>query len=180
MSANQLSVLDRARVAFAGRRYDFWLDLRYVRRRTRRDLRTELTANLTEAAADVGVSQALANVGSLRTLAADATRTDEPAARWYAGTIAALTAFTASLFLFVVQALTYVEGVLDSGTDDGEVGSSLFPFLWSEVVVEPSSDGFAFTLFPGPMPIVFAAVVGAVVARPWRAIRPSLNAASIA
>lgn len=165
-----LSRLDRARIALAGRRYDFWLDLRYVRRRQRRDLRTELTANLTEAAGRVGVSEALAGVGSLRTLASEATRSDDATPRWYAGTVAGLTAFAAAVFLLVVQSLSYVEGVLDSGVE-GEVSSSLFPFVWSEITVTTGEDGFEFFIAPGPMPLLVAIVVGALVARPWRALK---------
>ncbi|MEM9131716.1 MAG: hypothetical protein AAF962_09955 [Actinomycetota bacterium] len=165
-----LSRLDRARIALAGMRYDFWLDLRYTPRRRRRELRTELTANLTEAAERVGVAQALAGVGSLRVMAAETTRPDEAAPRWYAGTVAGLTAFTGALFLLLVQTFSYLEGVLDSEVV-GEVSSSLFPFVWTEITVISGEDGFEFFIAPGPVPLVFAVVVAALVARPWRALR---------
>lgn len=178
--ATAVPLIDRARIALAGARYDFWLDIHYTRRRDRRALRSELTANLTEAAADVGSGPALANIGSLRRLAAETTRPDPDQPRWYAGAVAGLNALFVLWFVFLLQALTYVEGVLDAGTD-AEVGSALFPFLWSEVVVSSAdADGFGFSLAPGPMPFVYAAAVGLIVARPWRAVgsRRTVSAAA--
>ena len=53
-----MSLIDRFRRENAVQQYDFWLDLRAVPMRRRRELRRELRANLTEASADVGMTRA--------------------------------------------------------------------------------------------------------------------------
>lgn len=179
-NANALPFTDRARIWWAVRRYDFWLDTFFARRGVRRDLRRELSANLTDAATTVGAKQAVANVGGLRRLAAQMTAPEEDRPRWYAGAMAGLAALAALWLLFLLQAFTYVEGVLDSEPAQ-EISSSLFPFVWSEVVVTPDTgDGFSFTLFPGPMPFVYAGLVWLWVARPWRALRSTPSLATVA
>ncbi len=167
--ASGLSWLDRLRIGWAGVRYNFWLDLRFVRSKVRRELRRELVANLREAAADVGVSRALANVGSLRTLATEVARPDESQPRWYAGPIAGLAAAAGSFALFLAQAATYAEGVLDADVDR-EVSSGLFPFPWSQVTVSPGDDGMSVAAQSGPLPMILALAIGLVVARPWRVL----------
>ncbi|MPZ64703.1 MAG: hypothetical protein GEU83_04020 [Pseudonocardiaceae bacterium] len=54
-----MTFLDRLRVENAVMVYDFWMDLRGVRGRRRRELRRELRTNLRDAAADVGMGTAL-------------------------------------------------------------------------------------------------------------------------
>lgn len=165
----ELRLTDWARITLAGARYDFWLDLNSVPGRDRRDLRRELKANLREASAAVGSATALKNLGSLRALASETARDGDLRSRWLAGWVAALSVLAASVVAFLIASLYYSEGVIDSGVD-GPVSSSLFPFLWSEIAVDASDGGIAWTASPGPVPLAAAAVTWILVARPWRSL----------
>lgn len=55
-----MNVLDRVRIERAVLGYDWWLDLRGTPWRRRRDLRSELRANLRDAAAHIGARAAVA------------------------------------------------------------------------------------------------------------------------
>jgi hypothetical protein len=98
--AQRLSALDGARIAGAGWRYDFWLDLRSVPRTRRRELRAELQSNLTEAACRVGVGPAIRALGSVRRLAAETTRDGYLRSRWTAGWVAGVSALALLLVMF--------------------------------------------------------------------------------
>ncbi len=163
------SVLDRARIWGAGLRYDFWLDLNSVPAKRRRSLRSELRANLTEAAASVGATIAIRRVGSLRSMARESVVDDVSRPRWLAGWWAGLSTLAALVVLFMLMSLVYAEGVLDSGVTT-PVSSGLFPFVGSEITIDPSPDGggIALSMSPGFGPFVAALVVFVLVARPWR------------
>lgn len=164
-----LSILERAKVVWAAARYDFWLDLNSVPGRQRKELTSELKANLYDAAADVGLQTALANVGSLRVLAGETTRDGRLRSRWMAGWVTALSVLALLFVAFVVLTLYYTEGVLDAGATE-PVHTSLFPFLWSEVTVDPSAGGLAWSMQPGPIPLLAAITAWLVVTRPWRSL----------
>lgn len=168
-STRPLSLTDRARIGWASARYDVWLDLYSVPRKQRRELRAELAANLHDAADDVGIGRALANIGSLRALAAATTRDGTLRSPWLAGWLAAWCALATTLVAFLVLTLYYTEGVLDAGASE-PIRSSLFPFVGSEVTVDPSTTGVEWTFEPGPMPLVVAVVAWSVVAKPWRSL----------
>ncbi len=165
------SIVDRARVWGASLRYDFWLDLNSVPARRRRSLRSELRANLAEAASSVGATTAIRRVGSLRTMAREAVVDDVSRPRWLAGWWAGLSTFATLALVFMLMALVYAEGVLDSGVTT-PVSSGLFPFVGSEVTVDPSptGGGLAVSMAPGFGPLLVALVVFVLVARPWRLI----------
>jgi|688.fasta_scaffold267519_3 hypothetical protein len=168
-NTQRVSIPDTARIAFAGFRYDFWLDLRSVPRRRRRELRSELRSNLADAALHVGVGPALSNLGSLRRLAAETTEDGQLRSRWTAGWTAAVTTLAVLLFAFLVLTLYWAEGALDAGATE-PVRSSLFPFLGSTIEVDPSNDGLAWSMEPGPAPLVSAFIVWLLVAKPWRSL----------
>lgn len=165
-----LPALDRARISWASLRYDFWLTDNSVPRRSRRALRDELTSNLAEASADVGVQTALRSVGPLRVLAATTARDGQLRSRWLAGWVSAIAVLSLILFAFLVASLYYGSGVLDAGVTQ-PVRSSLFPFIGSRVTVDPGNDGIALSLQPGPLPLVAAAVAFIIAAKPWRSLR---------
>jgi hypothetical protein len=165
------SFTDRLRLAWLSARYDFWLDLNSVPRRDRRELRNELLSNVHDAAADVGVRNATANIGKLRHLARQTARDGELRSAWSAAITASLTTVAALIVGFLFLSLYYVEGVLDSGTDQ-VVTSSLFPFFGSQIEVEPATaDGLGFSVSPGALPLLTGVLVFIVVAKPWRALR---------
>lgn len=165
-----LSALDRSRISWAGTRYDFWLDVNSVPRKHRKALRSELRSNLAEASAVDGVSKALDNVGPLRRLASDVAHDGRLRSRWLAGWVAAVGTLAVIVVAFFLLSLYYSEGVLDAGAT-GPVRTSLFPFVGSQVTVDPSNDGIAWTLAPGPLPLIGGLVAWVLVAKPWRSLR---------
>ncbi len=168
-NTQQLHGIDRARIQWATARYDLWLDLHFTKPSDRRELRRELAGNLTEAASNVGVSEALRGVGSLRRLARETSQETGRRSRWYAGFVAGLSVFVLLVVGFIAQTLMWAEGVQDAGVTH-EVHGSLFPFVGSNVAIDPSP-GMAMTIEPGPLPFVAALAVFLVVAKPWRATR---------
>lgn len=182
-STENLSIIDRTRIWWAAKRYDFWLDLRFVPRKRRKDLALELRSNLSAASGRHGVDEAMKRVGSLRSLAAAATTDDAKHVRWNAGATMAVTALAFSAVVFLMLSFYYTEGVLDSGTTE-RVSSGLFPFFGSKITVNPpqsNASSFSFEMSTGPLPLVLAAATFVTVARPWRAIRrhPAGGATSI-
>src|SRR5699024_11186186 len=73
---HRMRTTDRIRLEHAVQRYDFWLDMRGVSMRRRRELRRELRTNLAEATADVGMTRAIFGIGSPKELAHAATEND--------------------------------------------------------------------------------------------------------
>ncbi len=106
-------------------------------------------------------------------MAAEAARDDVLRPRWLVGSVSALTSFLITVVAFAVVSFYFMEGVLDSETTE-PVRSSLFPFPWSEVEVDPSSGVFSLTLQPGPMPLFTAALTWIATTRPWRISRSNL------
>lgn len=172
-----LSVADRLRIRWAVARYDLFLDLHSVPGRHRRELRNELRSNLSEAASAVGARQALAGVGSLRALARENAIDGQLRSRWVAGFVAGLTTLAALFVAFLFLSLYYASGVLDAGAT-GPVATWLFPFVGSEVSVDPS-DGLTLQFQTGPLPLVAALIVWLAVSRPWRAIARRLGSRSL-
>lgn len=165
------SLLGKARIAFAGVRYNFWLDLYSVPRTQRRTLRAELTTNLDDAARCVGVGRALSSVGSLRCLAARSAPHGRHGTRWAAGAVAAAATVVGLLAVFVIATLYWGEGVLEAGGTE-TVRSGLFPFFGSRVGISPADDRVAWSMETGPVPLIAAFVVWLIVTRPWRSLRP--------
>lgn len=163
-----MKATDGLRIWWGSARYDFWLDIEGVPARSRRDLRRELRANLTEAADYVGAGRALVNVGGMRALAAEATLDGAPRAAWTAGLTAGFASFALLAVLFLFAAGYYTEGVLDAGAAE-PVSSGLFPFPGSAVEVHDRGPaGLEVTASQGPVPLVVPLVVFVIVARPWR------------
>lgn len=171
MTTPDHSTIDRLRIAWLSARYDLWLDLASVPRRDRRDLRSELVANVNDAAAVVGVPPAIANIGSVRRLAKQTAYEGDLRSAWTAAIVAGFSTVVGLFVGFLFLSLYYIEGVLDAGSDE-VVSSWLFPFYGSMVEVEPATaDGLGFTVSPGFLPFVAGLVVFVAIAKPWRAIR---------
>lgn len=171
MTTRKPSTIDRLRIAWLSARYDLWLDLASVPRRDRRDLRSELVANVNDAATVVGVPTAISNIGSVRRMAKQTVLEGELRSAWTAAFTAGFSTIVGLTLGFLLLSLYYIEGVLDAGSDQ-TVSSWLFPFFGSLIEVEPATtDGLGFTVYPGPLPFVAGIVVFVVIAKPWRALR---------
>ncbi len=171
MTTPNHSIIDRLRIAWLSARYDLWLDLASVPRRDRRDLRSELVANVNDAAAVVGVPSAIANIGSVRRLAKQTALDGELRSAWTAAITAGFSTLVGLTIGFFFLSLYYIDGALDAGSNE-VVSSWLFPFFGSMVEVEPATtDGLGFSVSPGPLPFIAGIIVFVVVAKPWRAIR---------
>lgn len=159
--------------------YDFWLDLRGVRRKQRRALVKDLRANLTEAAADVGMTRALFGIGSPKQLAHQSAPRDPARPRWNSAAFAALITFAFVVLGMQWAVLNAVNGVLASGVTGRDVVVDLFPWLGADttVHVQPGGAGFsasgALDSTTAAWMLIPAAVVFLVVAQPWRLLRRS-------
>lgn len=176
-----MKLMGKVRIWWACARYNFWLDIFFVRRKHRRALRRDLKGNLSAAANEIGISQALANVGGLRQLAASTSRDGEFRSSWYAGAVAASLALLCVWCLFLLVSLYYIAGVVHSGVTE-RVGSTLLPFFGSTIEVQNSTSELNFEVGVGAgfMPIVAAASAFVIVAKPWRTWRRPPNSASAA
>lgn len=167
-----MGIIDRLRIEDAVQRYDFWLELRGARGRQRRALRRELRANLRDAAADIGVTRALFNIGSPKELAYAMTPQAQSRPRWSLGALAASLAFAATAIGMLWTAAVYFEGVSDAGTVGREVSSFVFPWFGSTFHAQVLADGEGLMMgITSPWALlVVPLLVFLVVARPWRAL----------
>lgn len=168
------TMTDRFRIENAVQRYDFWLDMRGVPTRRRRELRRELRANLTEAGADVGMTHALFGIGSPKELAYAATENDPSRPRWGRGALVAALVFALVVFALMYTATVFTQGVEASGIVGETVRGSVLPWYGVEFSarVEEGRGGLAtgasmsFYYILGLPLLVFL-----LVAQPWRLLR---------
>ena len=176
-----MGIVDTIRIENAVQTYDFWLELRGTRWRRRRELCRELRDNLRAAAADVGVTQALFNIGSPKQLAY--AMTDEYAARprWSLGAMWASITFGLVAVALVLTSIVFLEGVLATGLV-GEARGGAFPWAGVEFVaeVQPDGRGFGTGAIGGQWYLLgWPLVVFLLVAQPWRALRHAGVAAKV-
>ncbi len=169
-----MTIIDRVRMENAVQRYDFWLDVRGVPMRRRRELRRELRSNLTEARADVGMTRALFGIGSPKQLAYETAPGDPSRPRWGQGALVAAAVFGAVVFACMYTATTFTAGVEASGVVGETVRGFVFPWYGVEFSarVEPDRGGLAtgarnvqYYFFGLPL-LAFL-----LVAQPWRLLR---------
>ncbi|MEO5651370.1 MAG: hypothetical protein ABIN79_09205 [Marmoricola sp.] len=162
------AVLDRARIESVVQRYDFWLDFDGVRRPRRRELRSELRANLRDAATHQGVQAALLGIGSPRGFARDTANADGARPSWSVGAYLGLAVFSVLTLLWLVTMLGFVDGVQASGVTGREVSGTVFPW-GSPVSAEIERDGSGLQA-GGTLPLaIWLLSLAAFVAgaRPW-------------
>lgn len=167
-----MGIIDRLRIEDAVQRYDFWLELRGARGRQRRALRRELRANLRDAAADIGVTRALFNIGSPKQLAWEMTPEAASRPRWSMGAMWASLAFGMVVFAVLLTSISFTAGVEASGVVGETVRGFVFPWFGVDYMarVEPGRGGLSVGAgnvqwyFLGIPLLTFLAV-----ARPWRA-----------
>ena len=166
-----MNLVYRVRLENAVWSYSFWLDLRFVTFRRRRQLRSELRANLHDAAERTDARTAISGLGSIRAMAVDAVPFDSTRPRWYAGVQMGLVALVVVWALQVLAMIAWVDGV-KAAVQDAErtVTGSLpfFPGSFMKFEQQVAPNGFSVTLEPGWGAFVVAALVLVVVARPWR------------
>lgn len=169
-----MNPIDLFRRENAIQQYDFWLDIRGVPMRQRRGLRRELRTNLTEASADVGMTEALFGIGSPKQLAYSATEEDPARPRWGLAAMVAALVFGVVVFAVVYTATTFTAGVEASGVVGETVRGFVFPWYGVEFSarVEPDRGGLAtgaaniqYYMFGLPL-LAFV-----LVAQPWRLLR---------
>jgi hypothetical protein len=167
-----MNVLDRARIERAVLAYDWWLDLRGTPWRRRRDLRSELRANLRDAATHTGARAAVAALGSTRQMAGDAAPDDPGRPRWAVGCYSGVAALMLTLLAALLAGLAWADGVMSADPEQPVRGSvTLLP--GSSMEYAPLGDGFAVSTSVGWLPLAVGLLVFVVVARPWRAVRHS-------
>ncbi len=159
------SWLDRLRVGEAVSNYDFWLSLRAIGGRRRRDLREELRANLWAATLRVGSRDAVRALGSTRRLAAGSTA-ERSGPRWGFAVAAGLTAIEVVVLVQLLVATVWADAAEAAKVSRLEGGVTLIPGMHLEF--EHSAQRMAFGFSPGPVSLVVGALVFLVVARPWR------------
>jgi len=164
-----MNVLDRVRIERAVLSYDWWLDLRGTPWRRRRDLRSELRANLREAAGRSGARAAVAALGSTRQMAAEAVPDDPTRPRWTVGLHSGLGALVLTLLGALIAALAWADGVM-STDPDGPASGSITLLPGSSVEYAPVGEGFSVSYGVGWLPLAVAVAVFIAVARPWRAM----------
>jgi hypothetical protein len=169
-----MTVLDRLRIENALLRYDFWLEMRGVGGRRRRELRRELRANLGEASADVGTTRALFGIGSPKELAHAATDADPYRPRWSQGAIWAAVVLGLVLFALMFTATAFTAGVEASGVTGETVRGTVFPWFGVDFAarVEPDRGGLAVGASGSFLHVLGLPLLTFVlVAKPWRVLR---------
>lgn len=170
-----MNVRDTIRLESWLTRYDFWLDSRGVPLGVRSALGKEMRANLTEAAADVGLAEALAGVGEPRRLADEAAEVavDPTRPTWLSGVMAALTALAAYAVVIALAAVSFFQGVIASGVDH-EVEGRLLVAPGLRVLAQESSEAISLGLegfaWLAPALAALAFVLGS---RLWRLAIPA-------
>lgn len=161
------SLLDRIRVVEAVNNYDFWLSLRGVSGRRRRDLRDELRANLWDATLRIGSKAAVAAVGSTRKLAAGSVA-ENSGPHWGRGLFAGLVAVESVVMLQVFVATVWADAADAAQVTRLSGGVTLVPGM--RVEFEHTAERLAFDLSLGPISLVIGGLVFLAVAQPWRLV----------
>lgn len=175
-ASDRLGLADRLRLAAVTTRLSVLLEDLPARRS--REIRQDVEAELLAAAADGGMRQAVAGLGSLRVLAEGYKEAEgRPLPRWWTGGAAAFVVAAA----WIAGAGIYVAGLLDGSTAAGPGPTSVTGwYLWSDVVATRSADSIGMS-FEGHGPLVglaTTAIVFFVAGRGWRLMsgRPSRRA----
>lgn len=174
--SGKFAFADRLRISAAVVRYDFWLDVRGVSRRRRRDLREELRANLDAAAEQVGTAQALAALGSLRRMSAEAVPT-ATGPRWNTGGLAAAGTFLVVAITELFAIIAWTSAAEASGADRVEGSLPFFP--GSVATWDGSGGGFSIAFEPGWLVIAAVAIAFVLGSRPWLAATRRGGAAAV-
>lgn len=155
-------------------RYDFWLDSRGVPLGVRSALGREMRANLTEAAADVGLGQALAGAGSPKELATEAAEgaVDPTRPRWLEGLAWAAAAAVVYGVVVLVSVVTFFQGVSATDAERARGWALLAPGLQIDVVRTDEQLSLGVTGIPWLLPVL-ALLAFLLGSRIWRLAIPA-------
>jgi len=161
-----LSLTDRLRRWSYLQDLELWLDP--MTRRRRREVLNELRVNLADAAADVGMAQAIDDLGRPRVLARELVEA-EPRRRpsWSLGVLGA----GGLLLVAMLAGMGYLAGMTDAllGTGGGTAEGS---FLGVRVLTTATESELSWELAGWSWPIFVASVLALLVcARAWRLAR---------
>ncbi len=167
-----MRLIDWLRIENAVQTYDFWLELRGTRWRRRKELRGELRSNLRDAAADIGITAALFNIGSPKQLAYAVTPEASRRPRWSLGALWAVLAGGLIMHSLIFTSAAFLGGVKASGVTGREVRGGAFPWFGVDFIakVEPDDRGLAFGASGGLWYLLVPLAVFVLVAQPWRAL----------
>lgn len=168
-----MRIIDRLRIENAVQTYDFWLELRGMRWRRRKEARRELRTNLRDAAADIGVTQALFNIGSPKQLAYAMTPDATKRPRWSLGAMWAALAFAVVIFGLMYTATTFTSGVEAAGVVGQEVTGVVFPWVGVDFLarIEPNRGGLSVGAGNAQWYVLGLPLLAFLLsARPWRAV----------
>ncbi len=167
-----MSVIDRIRIENAVQRYDFWLELRGVRGRRRREMRRELRTNLAAAGADVGVTKALFGIGSPKQLAFEMSERQAHRPRWSLGVLWATVTAAVLLTAVLCTSAIVLQTVQSTGVVGRDVRTEVLPWIGVEFLtrVEPGQGGLSLGVTGAPWYLLVPLVVLLLVAQPWRPI----------
>ena len=167
-----MGIIDWIRIENAIQTYDFWLELRGTRGKQRKAMRRELRTNLKDAAADVGVTQALFNIGSPKQLAYEMTPEAQRRPRWSMGGLWATVVFGLVLFACLFTAVAFVAGVEASGVTGRTVHGFVFPWFGVDYSARIEPDGRGLSTGAENVLLYFLGLpllTFLLVSRPWRA-----------
>jgi hypothetical protein len=165
-----MNLIDRLRIESAILRYDFWLEMRGVRGRRRRDLRRELRVNLTEACADVGPTSALFGIGSPKELAYAATDSDPTRPRWSQGLLWAAATLALLMVWLLVTSLNIVQTIEAAAVTEA-VDVTPFPWFGTTFTTRSSPGVLEASISPLWQLLAGPLLVFLLVAQPWRILR---------
>lgn len=148
---------------------DFWLD--GTTPRWRRDQMRELKSSLRAAAATVGTKQAIADLGSARTLANEFAASDpKDSPTWSTGILLAISTFIAWNIIIVIYGAGVLAG-LSATNNTGSTETSFLGFPLQATYTE-SEIGLGFSLAPSALvvPALIFLVIFLLGSRVWRLI----------
>lgn len=159
---------DHWRIGRAVIAVDFWLELRAVSGKRRRDLRAELRANLYEAARADGSAAAVSALGSLRELSAGyAQRPAGTGANWGRGATWSSIVLLVIAGLSLVTTVTWVDASMAAGADSSH-GRPLFS-PWLEIAFKQGIGGdVSLSAWFEWWVILIPALAFVIGARAWR------------
>lgn len=161
-----LSLTDRLRRWSYLQDLELWLDPMPGKRR--RELLRDLRTNLADAATDVGMVQAIEDLGKPRDLARELVRS-EPRRRpsWSLGVLG----IGAVLFVAILAGLSYMFGMSDALLGSGG-GTAEGGFLGIAVIATATADEMSWSWSGWSWPItVVAAIAFLVASSAWRLLR---------